>query len=381
MIVRAYKTELKLNNKQRAYLGRCAGAARFVYNWALADRKQRYEDKGENTNIYEQKRRFNALKHAEYPWLAEVPYALVEQAFRNLDTAYNNFFRRVKKGETPGFPKFKSRHKGIGSFTLRGCIHITETHIKLPRLGWLRLKERGYLPTNGTRVLSVNVSEQAGRWYVSVQVEQEHHTPPPSVQAAIGIDLGIKSLAVCSDGRAYENPKALYVAERKMARLQRELSRRKKGSANRNKTKAKIAKLHGQIANIRRFNLHQVSHDVTSEPRPGAIVVEDLNVAGMMKNHCLARATSDSGMSELRRQIEYKAGWQGIEIVTADRWYPSSKTCSECGSIKSDLTLSDRTYHCAECGAVIDRDLNAARNLASLVKDVNRETHGNCLGS
>jgi len=377
---KAYKTELDPNNVQCTWFLRCAGAARFCYNWALADRKERWEQGQQNTNLYEQKRRFNAMKREQWPWLYEVPYVVQESAFANLDTAYQNFFRRVKQGlQEPGFPKFKSRKRGIGSFTLRGCIHVEEDRIKLPRIGWVRLKEHGYLPSEQqVKLLSVIISERAGRWYASVQVEEDQAKPEIG-KGTIGVDLGISHLAVCSDGTIFENPKALVNAERKLGRLQRELSRRKQGGQNWHKTKVKIARCYARAVNIRRHALHQVSHHLTAKAKPQMVVIEDLNVSGMLKNHCLARAISDVALRELRRQIEYKAQWRGVNVVVAGRFWPSSKACSRCGCVKANLTLADRTYTCDDCGLVIDRDLNAARNLAAYGQ--NRQTDGDCLGS
>jgi len=369
LITRAYKTRLVVNNRQASYLGRCAGAARFVYNWALADRKQRYETEALSTNKFEQKRRFNGLKHEQFPWLADVPYTIVEQVFENIDRAFTNFFRRVKAGEKPGYPRFKSRHKSTPAFTLRGAIHVERDRIQLPRIGWLRLAERDYLPIDGCKVLSANISEQAGQWYVCLQVEQDIPDPEPPTGDPLGVDVGLKVRAAISDGAVFDNQRPLDKAQRKLARLQRELSRRKIGSANRAKTKAKVARMHKRVADIRRHNQHQVSRYVVDKG-PRAVVIEDLNVKGMQKNHCLARSVADSGMGELRRQIEYKAAWAGIEVIKADRWYPSTKTCSACGAIK-EVTLDERVYRCPECGLVIDRDLNAARNLAALANPEN----------
>jgi len=371
-MLKAYKTELDPNNAQRTMFLRCAGAARFVYNWALADRKERWEQNGQSTNLYEQKRRFNAMKSEQWPWLYEVPYTVQESAFANLDRAFQNFFRRVKVGKKPGYPKFKSRKHGIGSFTLRGCIHVEADRIKLPRIGWVRLKEHGYLPSEMTvKLLSVTISERAGRWYASVQLEQEQPESVPG-RGVIGVDLGISYLAVCSDGTVFDNPKALVQADRKLARLQRELSRRTKGSQNWHKTKAKIARCYARVAAIRRHTLHQISHYITVKAKPETIVIEDLNVSGMLQNHRLAQAMSDAALAELRRQIEYKADWHGIEVIIAGRFWPSSKICSQCGCVKDNLTLADRVFTCDDCGFVIDRDLNAALNLAKLGELRNR---------
>lgn len=372
---RSFKTELKPNNKQATFFSQCAGAARFVYNWALRDRMTKYES-GEKSNMFEQKKRFNALKKDEYPWLYDVPYTLQEQAFANLDAAYKNFFRRIKNGETPGFPKFKKR--GVAeAFTLRGNITIEEKRIKLPVIGYVTLKESGYLPTKEARILAVTISKKADRWYLSAQCEIEIDDPCQPTGNPLGIDTGIKSLAVFSDGRTFDNPKTLNKHEKKLARLQRELARRKKGSANRQKTKHKIAKLHAKIGNTRKHTLHNISAAAISSS-PETIVIEDLNVLGMMKNEKLAKAVADSSMGELHRQIKYKAVWHGIEVLEADRWYPSSKTCSACGHKKETLALSERIFTCDNCGAIIDRDYNAAMNLAALAK---AETQPDCLGS
>ena len=365
-ICRAFKTELDPNNEQRTSFVRYCGAARFVYNWALADRITRYKA-GEPTNLYEQKRRFNAIKDTEFPWIREVAYVITEEAFRHLDTAYQNFFRRVKIGGPAGFPKFKSRKNGLGAFTMRGSLHIEANRVKLPRVGWVNLKEDSYLPLDGTvRLLSITVSERARRWYASAQVEMEIPDAQAPDGEPIGVDFGIKSLAVLSNGVVFENPHTLKNAERKLKRLQREVSRRKPGSHNREKSRRKLAQAHAKVSNIRAHTVHNISHYLTAKIKPRAIVIEDLNVSGMTKNHHLAQAISDVSFSELRRQIEYKAAWRGIEVITADRFYPSSKRCSACGHIKKDLTLSDRIYRCESCGTVLDRDYNAARNLAAL---------------
>ncbi len=374
----AYKTELDPNNTQRTLFVQSCGVARFVYNWALADRIERYEH-GEQTSLYEQKRRFNALKKAEYPWLEGIAYQVTGSAFCNLDTAYQNFFRRVKQGkEKIGFPRFKSRKHGLGSFTVRGALHVETNRVKMPIIGWVRLKERGYLPSSDVKILSMTISEQAHHWFVSVQVEQEVPEPKPASNKLLGVDVGLRSLAVVSNGKVFDNPKTTTKYEKRLAYLQRELCRRKKGGKNREKSKQKIARLHFKIANVRKHALHQVSDYVTAKTKPSVVVLEDLNVKGMMANHCLAKSLADASFAELSRQIQYKAQWQGIEVVLAGRFYPSSKLCSACGEKKPYLKLSERTFVCPSCGNIIDRDLNAALNLAALV---NRETHGDCLGS
>jgi len=365
VMLRAYKTELDLNNKQRTMMMRCSGTARFVFNWALADRIERHKAEL-TTNKFEQKRRFNSLKKTTYAWVYEVPYTVMQEEFDKCDIAFQNFFRRVKSGEKPGFPKFKSKKKGINSFTLRGNISVTSNRVRLPRIGWLRLKEDAYLPTKEVKILFANISYRAGHWFVSIQVEEPDKTIPEAGEGIIGVDVGIKTLATCSNGKLFENPKSLSRYERQLVHMQRELSRRRKGSKNRAKTKQRIAKLHYKIANVRRYALHAVSHYLTATAKPKTVVLENLNVKGMVKNRHLSKAISDASFGELRRQLEYKCTWNGVELKFADRFYPSSKTCSECGNVKPLLKLSERTYVCESCGIVIDRDLNAAQNLAAL---------------
>lgn len=253
---------------------------------------------------------------------------------------------------------------------MTGTIHIHEKSIQLPRLGKLRLKECGYLPI-GAKVAQATVSECAGRWYVSLQVQDQRPQPDPALGPVIGVDLGTKTLAVVSDGREITNPHAMRTRLKKLQRLSRWHSRTQKGSANRKKAQQKLARMHSRIAQIRENALHQattflVAKTKPAEKRPAVIGIEDLHVAGMLKNRKLARAIVDVGFSEFRRQLTYKAEHAGVLIRVVSRWEPSSKTCSVCGWYHADLTLADRVFVCQECGLVIDRDLNAARNLELL---------------
>ena len=364
--MRAYKTELDPNNGQRTALLRHAGAARFTYNWGLNRKIEAYAAGDKSPSAFDLGKEIVGLKNGERPWLREVSKCAPQYALRNLDVAFANFFRRCKSGKgPPGFPRFKSRKKGIGSFSLEGCITVSHDKIRLPKLGWLRLKEAGYLPTAGVKILKATVSERAGRWFVSLQAEEERADPIPATGDAIGIDVGIKSLAVLSDGTVFENPKALYAAERRLRTRQKSVSRKVKGSANCKKAVAKVARLHYRIDCIRKDALHKATSAVIAK-QPSAICIESLNVAGMMKNHCLARAVSDAGMSEFHRQIRYKSAWAGIPVVEADQWFPSSKTCSHCGHVLESLPLSTREWTCPECQSAHDRDMNAAINLRDL---------------
>ena len=371
-VKRGYKTELDLNDRQRTACKRHAGTARFAYNWGLRCKIEAYQASGQSPRAIDLHRELNALKKTELAWMYEVSKCAPQEALRDLDKAFDNFFRRVelkKQGKLKGkvgFPRFKSRKYGLGSFRLTGSIHVFEDSIQLPRLGRLRLKERGYLPTSGVKILSATVSEKAGRWFVSLQFEEEIADPTPAQGEPVGVDLGIEAMATCSDGREFENPNALRKAQRKLKRLQRELARRQKGGKNREKTRQKIARLHYRVGNIRKDALHQATSSIVeAKPKPSAIVLEDLNVDGMLQNHHLALAISDVGLYEFRRQVLYKAAWNGVQVLIAPRFFPSSKLCHVCGCINDDLTLADREWQCV-CGAYHDRDRNAAINLSLL---------------
>ncbi len=365
-VVRGYKTELDLNNEQRTACLKHAGAARFAYNWALARSVEVYRTTGKRPNAIALHKGLNALKKTDFSWMYEVSKCAPQEALRDLDTAYKQFFRRVelkKQGKWKGklgFPTYKKKSKGIGSFRLTGSIKVFEKSVQLPRLGMVRLHESGYMPTNA-KILSATVSEQAGRWFVSIQVEEEQDKPVTTATSAIGVDLGIKTLATCSDGMTFENPRVLKHSQKKLRRLERQKSRRQKGSKNRMKTCKRIAKTHARIANIRKDAAHKLT---TYLCKNHALVgIEDLHMAGMLKNHKLAQAVSDSNFGEIRRQLEYKSSWHGVHLVVIDRFSPSSKTCSACGWIDEDQNLGDRTFICEDCGLVIDRDLNAALNI------------------
>lgn len=359
--MKAYKTELDPNNKQASFFLRCSGAARYVYNWGLAEWKRQYEAK-EKPSRFKLCKQFNAQKDTLCPWIRELPYAVTESAFVNMGLAFDNFFRRVKKGAAEkGYPKFKNRHSNK-SFQMRG-VKIEPDRVRITGIGWVRLKERDYIPVGADYGIYATISERAGRWYISILVKADDEQIDAD-DKIIGVDFGLKALAICSDGTIYENPKPLREAQSRLSRLQRELSRRTKSGANWKKTQIKLQRQYAKVTDIRNYTLHTISHDIVYNKKPAIVVIEDLNVIGMMKNHSLAGSISDVGFSELRRQIEYKAKAAGIGVIVADKWFPSSKTCNVCGCIKDDLTLADRVFTC-ECGNVIDRDLNAALNLAA----------------
>ncbi len=369
-ITRGYKTELDLNNKQRTACLQHAGTARYAYNWALSRKIEAYK-KGEKVpTAIDLHRELNKLKKTELSWMYTVSKCAPQEALRHVDRAYDNFFRMVKlkkqgkyKGKL-GFPQFKKKSKGIGSFRFTtGAIKVFPDAIQLPRLGKLRLKEHDYLPTD-VKILSATVSEQAGRWFVSVQVEEERLEPVNTATTAIGVDLGVTTLATCSDGSTFPNPRSLKHKLKKLKRLQRAHSRKQKGSKNREKSRKKLAVLHARIANIRKDALHKFTTHVCKNH--AHVGIEDLHVAGMLKNHHLAQAVSDASMGEIRRQLTYKAEKFGTRVVVIDRWYASSKTCSSCGWRNEELDLSKRVFVCIECGYLTDRDYNAAKNILAV---------------
>ena len=366
-IVRAYKTELDPTCKQVKSMLQHAGAARWAYNWGLRRKIESYKATGKSPSAIELHKELNLLKKKAkedggVPWMYESSKCAPQEALRNLDSAYGHFFRRCRSGaKKKGFPRFKSRKNGIGSFRLTGSISAGESFVKLPNLGKVRVKEHGYLPIEDVKILAATVSESAGHWFVSLQVEQEVQLPETKADHAVGVDVGIKNLAVTSDGHLFENPKALGKAQRLLRLRQKSVSRRVKGSQNRKKAVREVAVLHQKIANIRKDAIHKMTTSIAKSA--SVIVIETLNVAGMLRNHSLAKALADASLSEIHRQLEYKSKWYGAQLLKADRFYPSSKLCSACGAEKAELSLNERIYHCENCGKAIDRDLNAAINL------------------
>ena len=371
IVVRSFKTELDLNNFQKTACQRHAGAARYAYNWGLT-RKIAARQAGEKVpTAIDLHRELNALKKTELSWMYDVSKCAPQEALRDLDKAFKNFFRRVKEKKQgrkikAGYPRFKSKKNGSGSFRLNGAIHVFEKAIQLPRLGRLRLKERNYLPVTGVHILNVTVSEKRGRWYVSLQVEMEIPDQSLNRMPIVGLDLGINRMAQLSDGTYFENPRALKSAVIKLKRKSRIVSRRTKGSSNYRKVVSQLARAYEHVANIRKDALHKTTTLLTKTK--SAIVLEDLNVSGMIKNHYIAQAIGDVGFYEFRRQLIYKGTWYGCEIWIADQYYPSTKLCSNCGNTKSIIDLKERMYHCEYCDILIDRDLNAAINLEQLIK-------------
>ena len=376
IIHRGYKTELKLNNRQRTLCSKHAGCARFAYNWGLRRMIEEYEKTGRSPNAIELHRELVKLKQTILPWMYEVSKCAPQEALRNLDNAFKHFYRRVKNGEKPGFPKFKSRKQGIRSFRLAGDIRVFNNRIQLPRIGHLKLKEQGYLPpeSDHVHILSATVSEKAGRWFVSLTVE-EKITIPKNTGPKVGVDVGISTLVTVSDGTVVENPRTLERYKRKLKRVQRKLSRKRHQSKNRPKTRVRLQRIYGRIANIRKDLIHKTTSKLAKTK--SVIVIEDLNVLDMLKNHIMAKSIADASFSEFRRQLGYKTQWYGSKLIVAPRFFPSSKMCSNCGNIKSELPLSTRTYVCNQCGFTANRDVNASYNLQTVAVSL-PETQNAC---
>ncbi|MEA3225095.1 MAG: RNA-guided endonuclease TnpB family protein [Planctomycetota bacterium] len=356
IIHRAHKIRLCPNNKQANYFARACGCARFIYNWGLEQWQKQYEA-GEKPNAYALKKQFNNIKRIEFPFVYEVTKCATEQSFNDLGHAFQNFFRNVKAGKKPGYPKFKKRGKYDSFYLANDVVKTRGNRVFISKLGWVKMREP--LRFEG-KIMSATVSKTADMWFISISAQQEmpELVPPPD---AVGVDVGIKELAVTSDGEVFENPKALKTAEKRLRRLHKSVSRKKKGSNNRKKAVLKLARQYYRISCVRKDAIHKATSAITTGY--GVIGIENLNVKGMLKNHKLAKAISDVAFSEFHRQLEYKAAWRGGSVVKADRWFPSSKMCSACGHIMETLPLSVREWTCPKCGAVHDRDRNASINL------------------
>ena len=361
-MIRVHKIRLYPNGRQATLLIKSCGVARFAYNWALAEWKRQYEA-GEKPNEAKLRKQLNAMKREQFPWMSEVSKNAPQQAIKNLGTAFNHAFSRLKRGEKPGFPRFK--RKGIRdgfradngpSQAVPNAVKVDGQRIQLAVIGWVRMAEP--VRFDGA-IRSATVSKEADQWQVALAIETTEVLQPGTVQSVVGVDLGIKALATLSNGEVHEGPKAHRQLLRRIQQQSRSLSRKQKGSVNRAKAKTKLARLHLRVAHLRKDALHKLTTRLATGF--SVIGIEDLNVKGMVKNRCLARSVSDAGFFEFRRQLGYKAAMTGAKVILADRWFPSSKTCSQCGAIH-DMPLSKRMFSC-ECGNKMDRDLNAAINL------------------
>jgi putative transposase len=365
-INKAYKVELKPNNKQKSLLEKSCGVARFAYNWGLEQRIKLYNEEKKSISFYDQNKILNSIKEKEFPWMYEVSKMAPQEALKDLDEAFKNFYRVLKKKghKKVGFPKFKSKHKDKSSFTINLNFNVTETHIHIPRIGMVRLKEQCYIPVKDVHINSMAVSKDVDKWFISVQVEEEIPDIKESTELDIlGIDLGIKTLATCSDGVIFENPKYINKYEKRLKFRHRMHSKKKIGSKNRDKSKLKLQKVYRKIRNCRSDYIHKMTSTLVRTKPSGMFILENLKILEMMKCHTLAKSISDSSFFEIKRQLKYKTEWYGGKVIEVDTFFPSSKLCSNCGYKNTELTLKDRIYKCPECGLKLDRDLNASYNL------------------
>ncbi|EFC81033.1 IS607 family element RNA-guided endonuclease TnpB [Parafrankia sp. EUN1f] len=399
--LQAYRFALDPNDAQLAGLSRHAGAARFAYNWGLArvkaalaqrDAEASYGLTGDALTLVPWtlpalRLAWNAAKHEVAPWWAECSKETFSAGLDQLVRGLKNFTDSRKgrrRGRRVGFPRFKKRGKARDSFryTTGAYGPATDRSVKLPRIGQVKVHEpmgalTGRLADGRARLLGATVSRTAGRWFVSFTIEVEREVPssPSRRQCAagpVGVDLGVKHLAVLSTGETVANPKHLAGSLRRLSRASRAYARSKPASVGRRKRAARLGRIHARVAHQRRDGLHKLTTRLAKTH--DTIVVEDLHVAGMVRNRHLVRAVSDIGMAQIRRQLTYKTRWYGSTLVVADRWYPSSRTCSGCGWRNPSLTLADRTFTCHSCGLIADRDHNAAVNLKHLVAASASET-------
>ena len=369
----AFRYELDPTVRQQRLLARAAGTARYAFNWGLALCKRLLDAGKPVPHAAELHRQWNAEK-PQRSWVYGVSKCCGQEALRDLDRAFANFWRGRKEGRRVGFPRFRRKHGRRDSFRLTGSIKVHPKSVTLPRVGCVRTKEttekfRG-------RMLSATVSREADRWYVSLAVEVERDDPQPVAGPVVGIDLGLKCFAVLSDGTQMQSPKPLAKALRRLRHRQRLHSRKQRGSRNRRRSAAGLARVHRRIRCQRADLLHQLS--TTLAKTKSVIVVQDLSVRGMVGNRHLCRSIADAAWSEFRRMLAYKTQWYGSRLVVAPRFYPSTKTCSARGHVKAEMPLGQRVFRCEACGVVIGRDLNAARNLASLVAGSSPETRNAC---
>ena len=367
-MILAKKVRIIPNVEQEQKLWKSAGTARFIYNWALARQEENYKNGGKFINDGDLRKEITLMKQTEeYKWLSGVSNNIAKQAVKDGCNAYKNFFKGLADK-----PKFKSRKKSKPSFYNDNLkLKVKSNMILIEKVGWIKTSEQ--LPMD-VKYTNPRVSFDGKYWYISVGVENEN-SRVELTDESIGIDVGIKDLAICSNGMTFKNinkTRLVKKLEKRLRRLQRKISKKyelnKEGrkfvkTSNIIKLEKQIRLLYRRLSNIRNNHLHQATSKIV-KTKPSRVVMETLNIKGMMKNKHLSKAIAQQGLYEFKRQLQYKCEFYEIKFIEADKWYPSSKTCSECGHVKAKLSLSERTYICKECGAVIDRDFNASINLS-----------------
>lgn len=354
----AHKIALQPNNRQRTYFAKACGVARLAYNWALDNWQKQYQAHQENNDLPKPsemalRRQLNAIKREQFPFMLEVTKCAPQQAIKNLGKAFKNFWAGRAK-----YPQFRKKGHHDSFYISNDQFKVVDNQIKIPNLGWVRMAES--LRFTG-KIISATISRVADKWFVSIAIETEITPKITKNQSVIGVDLGVSALATLSNGEIINGAKSHKIFLKRLKRLSRSLSRKVKGSKNRDKAKRKLAKLHYKIKNIRQDCLHKLTTRLAENYQ--VIGIEDLNVKGMMKNRHLARSVADMGFFEFKRQLAYKVAMRGGKLVVADRWFASSKMCSCCGFKMEKLPLSIRQWQCPNCKTQHDRDVNAACNL------------------
>jgi putative transposase len=361
---RAYKYRIYPTRQQENLINQIFGCCRFVYNYYLNERQKAYLKDGTSMSYNDCASNLTILKKSEeHSFLKDADSTALQSSLKSLDSAFDGFFRRVKSGKKPGYPKFKSKRSHKQSYTTKNngsTIKIVDNKIQLPKVGKVKIKLSR--PIDG-KILSATVSRSAsGKCYVSLCCRVEKMDHLPKTDAVVGLDVGIKDFAISSDHERFENHKYLRTSEKRLAKLQRKLAKQELGSSNWHKTRKKIASLHEKIANQRSDFLHKLSAYLVR--KYDIVCLEDLAPSNMVRNHHLAKSISDASWSEFARQLVYKADWYGKTVVKIDRFYPSSQLCSHCGAKWSGTKdLKVRKWTCPACGASLDRDYNAAINI------------------